>query len=198
TGNVTTEVKDASGNLTTTVKDKNGQVISTTTMTHDGKGGYASVTTDKHGKVISKPTRTVSTQGPVPASFGKKPPFVITVLFPCLFGTMALFFLVIGLRGVVTKKPFLISTGWLLVVVLLGISPAMLQFVTLPTSGDGSGSLMALRWLGPTMLVVVVIFLSFAMRGYLAFGVTDTSFRDGLLASLEKLNLPHEETLAAM
>ncbi len=127
-----------------------------------------------------------------------KPLFLITVFFPCLFGAMALFFLVIGLRGVLTKKPFLISARWLLVVVLLGFSPMMLQAVTLPTGGDGSGILMALRWLVPTMLIVVVIFLSFALRGYTAFGVTDTSFRDGLLASLEKLNLAHEETLAAM
>ncbi len=114
---------------------------------------------------------------------------------------MALFFLVIGLRGVVTNKPFLISTGWLgwlLVVVLLGLTPGMLQALTLPTSGDGFGILMALRWLVPTMAIVVVIFLSFTLWGYMAFGVTDTSFRDGLLASLEKLNLPHEGTLAAM
>jgi len=131
-------------------------------------------------------------------SLKMKPLFLITVFFPCLFGTMALFFLVIGLRGVVIKKPFLISARWLLVVVLLGLSPAMLQVVTLPTSGDGSGILMAVRWLVPTMLIVVVIFLSFTLRGYIAFGVTDTSFRDGLLASLKKLNLAHEETLAAM
>ena len=131
-------------------------------------------------------------------SLKTKPRFLITVLFPCLFGTMALFFLVIGLRGVVTKKPFLISARWLLFLILLGFGPLMLQAVSLPTSGDGSGILMALRWLVPTMLIVVVIFLSFTMRGYIAFGVTDASFRDGLLASLQKLNLAYEETLSAM
>src|SRR5208283_3868035 len=88
-------------------------------------------------------------------SLKMKPLFLITVLFPCLFGTMALFLLIIGLRGVVTKKPFLISARWLLVLVLLGFSPLMLQVVTLPTSGDGSGSLVALRWLVPIMLIVV-------------------------------------------
>jgi len=48
------------------------------------------------------------------------------------------------------------------------------------------------------MLIVVVIFMFFTLRGYTAFGVTDTSFRDGLLPSSKKLALDHEETLAAM
>lgn len=35
-------------------------------------------------------------------------------------------------------------------------------------------------------------------RGYAAFGVTDTSFREGLLHSLRKLNLPYEETFSGV
>lgn len=34
--------------------------------------------------------------------------------------------------------------------------------------------------------------------GYIAFGVTDVSFREGLLASLKKLNLDHEETMSIL
>ncbi len=139
---------------------------------------------------------TADTQDPVSTLFGMKKRFVITGLYPCLFGTMALFFLVIGLRGVVTKKPFLISARWLLFLILLGFGPGMLQAASLPTSGDGSGTLTVLRWMIPTVLIVVVAFLSFAMRGYIAFGVTDVSFREGLLASLKKLNLDHEETMS--
>jgi hypothetical protein len=141
---------------------------------------------------------TVGSQDPVSSSLEVRQHFIITVLFPCLFSLMALFFLFIGLRGVVTKKPFLISARWLLVLVFLGFAPAMLQAVTPPTSGDGSGILMALRWLNPTVLVVVIIFLSFTLRGYTAFGVTDISFREGLLHSLKKLDFTYEETLSAV
>jgi len=38
----------------------------------------------------------------------------------------------------------------------------------------------------------------FALRGYLAFAVTGSSFREGLVASLKKLQLPYEETVGTM
>ena len=141
---------------------------------------------------------TVGAQEPVSALLAMKQHFVITVLFPCLFGMMALFFLVIGLRGIVTKKPFLISTRWLLAAILLGLFPAMVQVVTLPRIAVGSGMVEAIRWLSPAILIVVAIFLYFTLRGYTAFGVSDISFREGLLHSLKKLNLPYEETLSAV
>ena len=123
---------------------------------------------------------------------------IITVLFPVLFACMALFFLVIGLRGIVFKKPFLISARWLFILVLLGFSPGMFQFAWLPKFSGGPGTLLALGWLIPVMFIVILIFLYLMLRGYTAFGVTDKSFRDGLLYSLRKLNLPHEETLATL
>ncbi len=125
-----------------------------------------------------------------------KPGFLITVFYPCLFGVMALFFLVIGLRGIVSRRPFLVSARWFIALVVLGLSPAMLQGVMLPSMGGGSIS--AIRWFSPIMLVVVLVFLAFTLRGYMAFGVTDVSFREGLLHSLGKLNLPYEETLSAI
>ena len=126
------------------------------------------------------------------------PHLLITVIFPFVFGVMALFFFVIGLRGIVSKKPFVISARWLFIVVLLGFSPAMFQFAWFPKPSGGHAMLVAIRWLIPVMFIVIIIFLYFTLRGYTAFAVTDTSFREGLLASLEKLNLPHEETLATI
>jgi hypothetical protein len=126
------------------------------------------------------------------------PNLIITVLFPVLFACMALFFLVIGLRGIVFKKPFLISARWLFILVLLGFSPGIFQFAWLPKFSGGPGMLLALGWLIPVMFIVILIFLYLTLRGYTAFGVTDKSFRDGLLYSFRKLNLPHEETLATL
>lgn len=74
----------------------------------------------------------------------------------------------------------------------------MLPFIRFSGLGDNSGHLAIVRWLSPAMLLAVGIFLYFTLRGYMAFGITDVSFREALLASLGKLNLPHEETLAAI
>ena len=40
--------------------------------------------------------------------------------------------------------------------------------------------------------------MCFTLKGYVACGVTDTSFREALLAALEKLQLPYEEKLSAI
>ncbi len=48
------------------------------------------------------------------------------------------------------------------------------------------------------MMAVILIFVYFALRGYTAFGVTDVSFREALLHSLKKVDLPYEETLSAI
>jgi hypothetical protein len=126
--------------------------------------------------------------------------FYFKVLFPSLFGVMALFFFVVGLRGIVSKKPFLISAQWLFTLVLLAFAPSLLQpfLFPLPRLGDRSGMLGILPWLNPIMFTVLLVFMWFTLRGYLAFAVTAESFREGLLASLKKLDLPYEETLASM
>jgi hypothetical protein len=129
-----------------------------------------------------------------------KPGFHLTVLLPCLCVAMALFFLAIGLRGVVTRKPFLLSSRWLLGLVFLGFAPSIIHPFRFPPppAGVGGGSLNLLLWLNPAMLVVLAVFMWLSLRGYMAFGVTDASFREGLLATLGKLQLPHEETLGAI
>ncbi len=122
--------------------------------------------------------------------------FLITALFPLLFGVMALFFLAIGLRGIVSKKPFVISSRWFLILVLLGFSPSILMTIPFSGQSDGSGQLAVVQWLIPIILLVVLIFLYFTLKGYTALGITDVSFREALVASLKRLDLPYEETLA--
>lgn len=47
------------------------------------------------------------------------PGFRMSVVFPLLCGVMALLLLMIGLRGILTKKPFVISGRWGFAIVLL-------------------------------------------------------------------------------
>ncbi len=86
------------------------------------------------------------------------PNFRIFVLFPIVFGLMASFFLVIGLRGWISNKPFLISSRWLLILVLLGVSPGIFQSVGLPRPVSEPGAMVALHLLLPVMLIVILIF----------------------------------------
>ena len=46
-----------------------------------------------------------------------------TTLFPILTGVFGIFFLVIGLKGLLTKRPFLISNRWPLVMMFVFFVP---------------------------------------------------------------------------
>ena len=111
-------------------------------------------------------------------------------------GAMAVFLLVIGLRGLLTKRPFLFSARWLLlfmVVIFLGPMAMLIRGPFL-----FSGPLQFMDWLPVLMFPVMAVFFWLQMRGYMAFGITGKSFRDGLLAALEKLQLPYEESLSSI
>jgi hypothetical protein len=113
---------------------------------------------------------------------------------------MALFFFSLGLRGIITKKPFVVSSRWLFRCFVAAFTPFLfLPFAFhVPRDRDHLGMLVILSWLNPIMFLCVCVFMWLLLRGYLAFGVTDSSFREALLASLEKLDLPYEETVGAL
>ena len=120
-------------------------------------------------------------------------------LTPCLlFGMLALYSWGVGLRGIVTRKPFLMSTRWILGVCLIAFTPGLLVpfFLALARALSRVGEdLPLLHGLAVLMFLFVAYLLWSAMRGYLAYAVTDTSLRDGLLAALQQLGIPYEEEL---
>ena len=118
---------------------------------------------------------------------------LFSILSPIWFGIFALFFFVIGLRGILIKRPFLVSSRWLLSVMFVGLIPAILIPPFLP--GDVP---FIIKWLNPAIFTVVLVMMCFALKGYAVYAVTDTSFRDALLTSLQKLDLPYEETISTI
>ena len=116
------------------------------------------------------------------------------------FGAAGVLLLLMGLRGLVTRQPFLFSGRWILVFTLAIFLGMMVPSLSLPSSS--SQPLQMMDWL--PFLISLLFFLIMAVvlwlqtRGYQAFAVTGKSFRDGLLAALEKLQLPYEESLASI
>jgi hypothetical protein len=123
------------------------------------------------------------------------------------FGFIAIPFLMIGLRGVVTKRPFLISLRhfvWLMSIPILLSVTAFGEVIFDEPFSDGP--LIALndgfKFVGIILLIVFLLPFGIAffvmwkqVAGYSAFGVTDESFQDALHSALNKLNLPFEETI---
>ena len=118
---------------------------------------------------------------------------LFSILAPIWFGIMAIFLFAIGLRGILTKRPFLVSNRWVLAIMFVSFTPGILIGFFLPGSAP-----FAVKWLNPMIFTVVLVMMCFALKGYVAYAITDTSFRDALLTSLQKLELPYEETLSTI
>jgi hypothetical protein len=121
-----------------------------------------------------------------------KPYSLNAAFYICGLGAMPLFFFILGFRGIITRKPFVISSRWLMAVITLGFSLLMFQSITLLTLYEWSPKVKTFAWLYPLLLLSVLVFLWFTSRWYVAIGITDKLFRDGLLASLSALNLSYE------
>ena len=122
-------------------------------------------------------------------------------MFPITLGITAIFSFYIALRGILTKKPFIISNRWFLATILVVFIPLPVILVPL-LSASGSGSdIHFMKWLIAILcglLLFVILMVWYSLRGYIIYGVTDVSFQEALLAALEKLQLPYEESLSAI
>lgn len=123
-------------------------------------------------------------------------PFYFKAVLPVLLGVLSLSMLSLGLAVVVMKRPIVLAARWFLLFVMLSFVPN----AVLPFFGGGSvgTSGTVLRWSGPAILLVVAAFLAWSMRGYVLIGVTQSSARSALLATLDDLGHRYEETLGAI
>ncbi|MDE0297867.1 MAG: hypothetical protein OXN17_04490 [Candidatus Poribacteria bacterium] len=112
-------------------------------------------------------------------------------LFPIVYGIMALFFFWTGIRAILTKRPFLVSNRWLLSVMFVVFVPMIVRFVQRPLDG-------VMGWTNPILFGTILLMMWYQLRGYVAHAVTDTSFREALVAALQKLQLPYGESLSVI
>ena len=136
-----------------------------------------------------------------------KPDFYIIVVFLIALGMMTIPFLVVGIRGLKTQRPFLISLRWpdamMFVVVIASLLLLFLFVLFMISKISKISQPIPLTILSSLLLSACSLLLSGyillivwdAMKGFMAFGVTYTPFREGLLVTLEKLRLPYEEPL---
>ena len=113
-----------------------------------------------------------------------------------MFGVVGVSILVIGLRGLVTQRPFLFSARWFLFFMLPILLGPVATLFTRPF--PSSRPLEMMDWLPFLIMPIIATALWLQMKGYVAFAVTAKSFRDGLLAALERLQLPFEESLSSV
>ena len=97
---------------------------------------------------------------------------VIFIIIPIVLGIMAIFCLTVGMQGILTKRPFMISNRWFLATILVVLIPSILLTV-LPLFRSDAGPI---KWLnalvcGSILMVIpasVVVFIEGLchLRGY--------------------------------
>jgi hypothetical protein len=131
-------------------------------------------------------------------------------MFKVAIGIFALPLLMLGIRGIVTKKPFIVSLRHFVLIISIPVLIAAADglifsgwlifyspFNALGFAGIGPLIIFLLVFGVIFLLVFGVMFLILwkQTEGYSALGVTDESFQDSLRSALNKLNLPFEETI---
>jgi hypothetical protein len=112
-------------------------------------------------------------------------------------GALAAFLLAIGLRGLIHRRPFLISSRWLFLICALAFAPGLLR-MGLGLLQAQSVALSPLAWMNLGMFLLFAGAMWLVTSGYSAFGVTEVSFRQGLYEALRRRGLPWEEAIGGM
>lgn len=117
--------------------------------------------------------------------------------YPLVTAAMAAYFLVIGLRVLVAKKPVMISSRYVFALLVVGFSPQLVNSAIVLSEGTTRGTI----WLGallPVLTLGLVAVFWFHLKGYVAIGISEDSFGEAIRFSLEKNGLPFEEQISAI
>ena len=119
------------------------------------------------------------------------------IYYPFLMALMGAFLLFIGARVIASKRPIFMPSRFFFAFMVLAFSPQFVNTVNM-FSKDLPGNMGLIIYLSPLMIVCLLVFFWFQMKGYMVIGVSDDSFRDALHFSLNKNNLPFEEQLSVI
>lgn len=117
-----------------------------------------------------------------------KPDFVADVMFSVLFGMIP--FLAVGIHGLKTRRPFLTSVAWPFLTMLI----LCISLLLLPVIFSFAEHLPIRYWSLPMLCACSILVSYYVMKGFMAFGVTYTLIYGSLLETLEKFQIPYEET----
>lgn len=109
---------------------------------------------------------------------------------------MALFTFIIGIRGVLSKKPFLISTKWTWGLIVGCLLSQVLNSFFLSKLMGRAFEISQIGWL--IFISVFLYFLLIRKKAYIAYGITGASLREALRHALNKMGLQFEETLGSI
>ena len=122
--------------------------------------------------------------------------FFLSMVMPCIFILMAAFFIFIALKTLIGRRPMIFTSRWLFAFMCIGFLPSIVSPITMGFSSPSGFSMIA--WMNPLIFTVLLVFFWIQMKGYMAFAISDSYFREALLGSAESLGLSIEESMSRL
>ena len=121
--------------------------------------------------------------------------FIFLSVVIVIFG---LYTLGIGILGLARKRPFAFSARPLMWIMLLVFLPNVINSFIRLFSRWGRIDLFSITmpFINLVLMIVLVFVFWRQMTGYMVFGVYDETFRDALTSTLNKLNIPFQESIS--
>lgn len=114
-----------------------------------------------------------------------------------IFVLISLFFLTIGLRGLISRRPFLFPSRVMFALMTLCFLPSI--YLSLDLLFDRrTGAIRYDSILSPGIFVVILVMFWIQMRGYMIYGISAESFGTCLRKALVKLDLPFQESFSTI
>ena len=110
---------------------------------------------------------------------------------------MAAFFIYIALKTLIGRRPLVLSARYLFAVICLGNLPCIAA-TSLSYGLSMSADIGMIAWINPLISTAFLVFIWIQLKGYFAFAISDTYFREALLASASSLGFSIEETMSRL
>jgi hypothetical protein len=118
-------------------------------------------------------------------------------IFGIIFSAIALFFLTVGLRGLIVRRPFLFPARAMFALMVACFLPSI--FLSLELLFDHrDGAIRYDSLLSPAMFLIILVMFWIQMRGYMVYGVNAELFGTCLRNALLKLGLPFQESFSVI
>jgi hypothetical protein len=111
--------------------------------------------------------------------------------FPVLFLFFSAFFLYISLFILIKKKPVIINSKWITLIVVISFLPIIISSIA---RIDLSSSNSLIHLFTPIMFIGIIVFYFFIIKGFSMYGVNE-EIREALLTSLDKMSIKYQEKM---
>jgi hypothetical protein len=117
-------------------------------------------------------------------------------VFPVLFLFSAVFYLFIGLKAIIKKKPSIINSKWFYILTALLLLPSVIYNIKIIFTSEifeTSGLFFSLL---PILLIILMVFYYFIIKGYGIYCINDSDFRNAIIFSLNNNTIKFEEKMS--